>query len=679
MSTFGLVSFNQFLAAFLLVPSPANLQSIHKIAQIGAPKLWFSFARYLINFDLERRRAWLSPGTTSVINSHNTLTTLLKTVVKNSRKPFATRGKSNIQRYKDPEVVGDRVFYKANDYSVVKRPMGEVWEQERSANRTIKEKLSTPFLPGDPSSAVDAHSHQPYHIFFYFIFHLHQNFRLKFAFKYLHIIFPFDRYDCVISYVSITYPRLGGAWQSLKFCGVKSNFVAYSHSNDIQWLAVVKNYVYFNVSFGFSVIDRNLIETLSRWQRRPSEPGFYWHLCQKKEIVFSDHIMVSKYKLVHIKTKAERAEIFDGPGTKCKMLSPTREGSDTWYYASTFQCVVYLWQLEQPRKETVDFYSHKQWKPLAKIMTAGKGNLTCSKTPRMWFLSIQGKMSLHVPFKACPDGSSPMVMIYLLSTMNINLTITHFNLSLKELNVLCHYAGLTAIDGSTMTELSSFCMPSHNTEYQYRPAYSLQNSLLVSLFSYWEYTDLVVDLEISQTECKPVRMNSCSLTITALKKWAFFPHSPQSDGTSQMGVHMLKGTACLILQFDQSLKNLKQWRYGWHDPPSQLKHLVHFNRVPPHCNFERFFFRLTGQESNELVRYHFMGSFVGKCAEVFCKNLSESSFRIAKQKTPVSNCMSKPGPKGVNLLVSTFPFNKKTFIYTRTISFEQQVIKISCF
>ena len=79
----------------------------------------------------------------------------------------------------------------------------------------------------------------------------------------------------------------------------------------------------------------------------------------------------------------------------------------------------------------------------------------------------------------------------------------------------CYYGGLISGEhfNRKYIESSAVCQPLDGSKIQSRSFYSYNSSFIIVLYWYKHYSSIKPILEISQTMCKPIRINLCTASI----------------------------------------------------------------------------------------------------------------------------------------------------------------------
>ena len=279
--------------------------------------------------------------------------------------------------------------------------------------------------------------------------------------------------------------------QEFRYCGIHSNMINYPQGRNVS--IIITNpagtrikYLSSAIIF-YSVIDTQRILSLPKdnfkWRI------LVWTLClEQNNISVMKFLMITKkYETFIINFTIDpdiSIQLFDGQGT---LSSNIFKNNQETYVTSTFQSIIHMWI------------------PLEKNVRAECGFST---------------QSIHISKDIELNGSLPHLISHtfakyeswrLLSHSNINITIIKLTYSGFN-DPLCTFAGLAvyALNVDSNTDIINECF---SFKYQtYRDIYSRSNKTLLVLYSYKEYGNVSITMQLSTTQCKPVTINTCALS-----------------------------------------------------------------------------------------------------------------------------------------------------------------------
>ena len=322
------------------------------------------------------------------------------------------------------------------------------------------------------------------------LFTLNKNLCLNLTFLQIHFGFR-HLHTCAVGEVRVTSHTTNK--EGFRYCGIQSNIINYPQNRKVSIFLTtltgkkIKTTIY-NVTLFYSVIDVKRIVTLQKhtlpWQ------NLVWnlYLVPKDVRVMKFGLITKKYQHFMIKFTNESGliiELFDGPGTSSTNIF---KNNHEYHITSTFQSIIYL--LIPSTKEL---------------------NTECG----FKFLTVSNNVSMNIKLSNLyPHEISHTFTKYelwkILSYDVVNLTIT--NLTYTGFNDLsCTFAGIIvySLNKDLYTEITTECISFHNI-FTYRDIYSKSNETILVFYSYKEYGNLSMTIQLSTTKCKPVTINTCA-------------------------------------------------------------------------------------------------------------------------------------------------------------------------
>ena len=312
--------------------------------------------------------------------------------------------------------------------------------------------------------------------------HLNLTFhQIYFGFRHLH--------SCAVGEVRVISHSKNK--QVFRYCGIYSDMTNYPQNGKVSifltTITSTKNTIY-NVTAIYSVIDLNRIVTLQKhkflWQ------SLLWnlHLVPKKVRIMKFRLRTRKYQHFMIRFTCESdmiVELFDGQGTLSANIFKNNQKS---HITSTFQSIIHLL-----------------------IPSTDELNSECGFTFLTVFNSVSMTFKLNDSFShTISYAFAKYVLWEIVSYDVVNVTIT--NLTYTGFNdPLCIFAGITvySLNKDLYTEITTECTSVHNI-FTYRDIYSKTNETLLVLYSYQEYGNLSLTMQLSTTKCKPLTINTCA-------------------------------------------------------------------------------------------------------------------------------------------------------------------------
>ena len=281
--------------------------------------------------------------------------------------------------------------------------------------------------------------------------------------------------------------------QVFRYCGIHSNMINYPQNRKVSILLTtitgkeMKATVY-NVTVFYSVIDIKRIITLQKLMFPWQNLEWNLYLVPKQVRVMQFRLITKKYQHFIIRFTNESGlivDLFDGPGAFSTNIFKNEHKS---HITSTFQSII---NLLIPFTEEL--------------------NMECGFT----FLTVSNNASMNIKLNnSHPHAISHAFTKYelwkILSNDVVNVAIT--NLTYTGFNELpCIFAGITvySLNKDLHTEIATECISVYDI-FTYRDIYSKSNETLLVFYSYKEYGNLSITIQLSTTKCKPVTINTCA-------------------------------------------------------------------------------------------------------------------------------------------------------------------------
>ena len=348
------------------------------------------------------------------------------------------------------------------------------------------------------------------------MFVLDRKLRLNLTFHHIHFGFR-NLHDCSVGQVTvISYSLMR---QMYRYCGIYSNLINYPQSRNVSVTSTIfagvniKEAHIYNVSVFYSVIDTKRIVTLPEVKFHRKTLKWNLYLEQYDIRILRFQIVAKKYQLFMINFTVNSnitVEFYDGPGT---LSTNTFKYNQNSYKSSTFQCVIHLW-----------------------IVSNKNLNSECG----FRFVTIPNAVVKSISMKDISKHRISHIVAKpeiwkIVSSSNVNLKITNLTYTYYN-DPQCSFAGIAVyvLNNYTFTEIGTECFsPGNLTKYKHylskskeitkdslyfdhlfthRDFYSSSNETLLVLYSYKEYGNLSITIQVSTTKCKPVMINTCALT-----------------------------------------------------------------------------------------------------------------------------------------------------------------------
>ena len=283
--------------------------------------------------------------------------------------------------------------------------------------------------------------------------------------------------------------------QVFRYCGIHSNMINYPQNRKVTMFVPTLDWNLrertgsFNVTALYYVIDIKRVVTFQKYRPFWRNLMWYLYLVPKDIRVMKFALRTKKYQYFIIKFINDSeliVELFDGPGTYSANIF---KKSYELHVTSTFQSIIYMWITSIKINQDCGFIF-----------------LTDSSSVKM---NIQVNDSLQY---ITSHAFQKYEVFKIFSYYNVNLTV--INLTCIGFNdPLCTFAGITAysLNNESYKEITTE-WHSFNSIFASRDVYSKSNETLLIFYSYKEYGNLSLTMQLSKTKCKPVIINTCALS-----------------------------------------------------------------------------------------------------------------------------------------------------------------------
>ena len=349
----------------------------------------------------------------------------------------------------------------------------------------------------------------------------------------------------------------------LSFCGHYSRICVYPQFATFYMKIYISKTMLFLLDAIFSVMDRNIVTNgnTTKWN------GIHVvsHIMIKGEInIHNFMIQVSKTNQVMIRMATKFSEkylVYNGPG----FLSPIISPRDAAYHCSSFQCVLQILELQSPLNYSSFPIKHLSidLDPSGSIASFSSNN--CTNNPCIIYVTA-------------------------LPGLQVNATLTKMIYTGDYLDSsMCQYGGIAVTEylNNTYTDSYCFCENHDKSHSNSRSFYSRNSSFSLVLYWYKHYTEFFTRLEISTTQCTPVKLyyftinrlcpndyNTCNWYLSQCKGLSSINLMGLVD-TEKLSVSVSSSDAyCVVFQFDHStdinqLFSHKKY-YAAYDPFKEL-------------------------------------------------------------------------------------------------------------
>ena len=425
-------------------------------------------------------------------------------------------------------------------------------------------------------------------------FNAHPKLRLNLTFE--NGIPTFGQLNCQFQHIDICENYYLGGHRTCaystsmrtRFCGFHPAFNFYPKSPIFYvnvYMDVTNGIILDSFEMSFMVIGKGFIHSYLYQNINFTQP-IMTYIIEKQNLVLIYYIVVRKCNYININTEYLRHTIFivyDGPATTTDILN----SSSTAIVTSTFQCTVAI-QGYNVTKEFIFRYFP--------VLRYADHIILIEKNE---FLII----TKNLPIKS---GSNSQVFLINSRYHQVNITIMKLLVS-KANPVQCTMGGV-AIEEILLKRYEEHLVQCTN---EIKSTYSSNSSLILTIYSYKKYSQTTVSLNISEIDCKAVRMDFCKLDILCSVNPILCSEYLKGvvkgvpnlylevEDKNVLNIKTISG-ACTVLQFSNSYKVSFRKFMSW---AVRYPHLCRVLLTPhfkdTHINYIRFslYQRVFGKEA----------------------------------------------------------------------------------
>ena len=283
------------------------------------------------------------------------------------------------------------------------------------------------------------------------------------------------------------------------YCGIYSNMENYPPYKNIQIIAAVEIHVGYSFTLKYSIIDRDIkVSLVSTYLTRQFKPDSITFHQIKKIYLLNYFIVTEKYNIIVgyiISTSYHWYKIYDGNPRYSDIIKVISSMGKAYFKTTAFQCLIDLWLSDMKQTSTHFYYN-------VKTNLVRKSEYMLPDMVKRVSLVIQDKDRIKIDLLK--------IDLVTKDTLHINISITDY--SQRPPTFLCDYEGFTAYglgSSNSFHLISNICW----IDYTYRNIYSNTSKVLLILYTWYKHLKFTVNISLSVTTCKPVKINVCSLSI----------------------------------------------------------------------------------------------------------------------------------------------------------------------
>ncbi len=347
---------------------------------------------------------------------------------------------------------------------------------------------------------------------------------------------------------------------SFKFCGQHSKFMVFPQFPSIRiTVAMVTSvFVYCSVIVLFQVMTADLVKTIKHQSVDTAFIGLkHWSVVKihNESVMSVCFIVTPKIEFLVLERPFFPLQMFvihDGPG----YLSPIITFNKNKLKTSSFQCSMLWRQGASSITEDILCFFSQMLQTTTNIYAHNTANLSFSSNQ----LSVNPVIIIVIPYQS----------------FLVNVTVTSMRFVGQE-SFICKYGGFVAVEiiGSKHTEHDTIC--TNFVSFAGKSFYSSKSSLTIMLYWYQYYSAIFAAIKLSETQCKPVRIQTCSydslcvlcvqhlncnltkcakyLEETTARSSISLNVEQEQGGTWRNAVFSLPDNSCFVLQPIKSARN----------------------------------------------------------------------------------------------------------------------------
>ena len=284
---------------------------------------------------------------------------------------------------------------------------------------------------------------------------------------------------------------------ALVFCGDYSLFYFYAQHNEVYFSLFCGTNPYLKIDVTFDIISNNIVHNYNLQPKDEIKYQTFYNIQIIQILVQVFYIKVSKFQQINMKFNLSlTCTIYDGPG----YLSMAYIISDKYsnFVTSSFQCSIKV------ISNTFQAEMHNS------VLTYS----SCTKhTKTLIFGEQQQKYYTHNSFK----NESTFHEKLIFESGNH----THFNIKIIEFSYIalfedlnCKYGGVSMFDFilGDMEETRSDGTSRLDDQFNLQPFNSRNNKTGVVIYSYYQYSNISIYINISVIDCHLLKINLCDMT-----------------------------------------------------------------------------------------------------------------------------------------------------------------------
>ena len=288
------------------------------------------------------------------------------------------------------------------------------------------------------------------------------------------------------------------------YCGVMSMFNIYPPDFEVIFQLHMGNAWYVKLDTIFDLISANIIENYKLEDNKFYKSVHVYHLKLIMTYITTYKILVKKYQKIYLFTQLpshSHAIIYNGPGYLTQKIIVQSKSQPI--VINSFQIIV----------QFVTKY--------AEDMFRGNFLLTYNTLFGDFNTEVLSKtgMEISMSFSSESIHTSSIVLFKSPNQSLVNVTMVRYKFQ-GVYDPSCPYGAVSLYEVfnlKNITEIKSICSASREGHFQ--NVYSPTSRMLIVFYAYREYSSLNVTVNVSYTRCQLVRIQSCILFETCLRRY----------------------------------------------------------------------------------------------------------------------------------------------------------------
>ena len=285
---------------------------------------------------------------------------------------------------------------------------------------------------------------------------------------------------------------------ALVLCGDYSMFHFYSQHRKVYFNLYYSTNPLFKLDVSFDIISNNIIHNNNLQSKVDNRYQYFYNIQVIQTLLQVFYIKVSKFQQINIKFNfSSKCTVYDGPG----YLSKSYIISDKYskFLTSSFQCLIKV--ISSNLKTDIDL-QHSVYTYIS--FTRYTQTLILSDKEQKYYTynSFENKSNFHKKL-IFESGKN--------THLSIKISKFHYIALHEDFN--CKYGGVSMFDFilGNMEETRSDCTTRLDDQFNLQPLNSKNNKTLVVIYSYYQYSNISISINITVIDCHLVKITLCDM------------------------------------------------------------------------------------------------------------------------------------------------------------------------